>query len=140
MKSTFQSLLIAAILDRLPLDDNIVKTASWSDETLVGTGTVTAEVTKWEQASPNISAWVATVSVLGMTFPSEDPDKSIIQTIHENCLRSCAAFTPGHFVGALPDGAVVAGILPVGHSEIRESEDQFMFTVDFGLAITNTPF
>ena len=140
MKSTFQKILISAILERLNLDDNIVKTASWTSETLTGTGTVTAEVTKWEQAAPNMPAWIAFVSVLGMTFHSEDPDKYIIQTMHENCLQCCADFTPDSFVGTLPEGSTVAGILPVKHSEIRENEDQFMFTVDFGLAIVNTPF
>ena len=59
MKPTFQNTLISAILDRLNLDDNIVKTASWTSETLTGTGTVTAEVTKWEQAAPNMPAWTA---------------------------------------------------------------------------------
>lgn len=137
-KKSFQAALVTAILSSLQLDDQIIRTESWSPETVSGTGTVTVEVSKWEQAAPNVHAWIVYFSVLGMTFSSEDPDKTTIQKMHEDCVRSCTALSADFFV--LPEGASIAGILPVKNSELRENEDQFMFTVDLGLAIINTPF
>lgn len=137
-KKSFQVALVTAILSSLQLDDQIIRTEAWSPETVSGTGTVTVEISKWVQAAPNVHAWIVDLSVLGMTFSSEDPDKSIIKKMHEDCLRSCTSLPSNFFV--LPEGASIAGILPVKNSELRENEDQFMFTVDFGLAIVNTPF
>lgn len=138
-KENFQKVLCGYILEHLVLTGDIVRVDSFTAASMVGTGTVTCEIGNWLQAAPGAKAWMCNISVLGMTFASEDADKSIIRRCHEDVIASISALSKT-FPGYVLEGAAIAGVTPVTNSALRENEDQFMFTVDFGLAITNTPF
>jgi len=139
-----ESQIVRGFLNALDITTaGVVKTDSFNPEAEPdGRGAVTVEITKKEQANPGLPDWFFSVSVIGMTFASEDPNKEIIRKLFGDVCRSVRNWTPAilsRFLSGLTV-VTVAGILPVTNAAIREGSDRFMFTCDFKIAVTDLLF
>ena len=127
--------IVNDILNGITLtQDGAVKTDSFDPDNAPD-GVVTCEVTKLEQLNPGVPDFYVSVSVIGQTFASTDPDKKIIRKLFADVMRSVMAMTTATFTSVTVDG-----ILPISNAAIREGSDRFMFTVDFRLAVGNLTF
>ena len=138
--SDFNSKIVLGILNSITLTpDGAEKTDSFDpDAEPDGPGVVTCEVTKLEQLNPGVPDFFASVSVLGQTFASTDPNKAIIRTLFADVMRSVMSMTAASLTTTT--GLTVDGILPISNAAIREGADRFMFTVDFKIAVGNLSF
>ena len=145
--------LIRAVLDQidLPYGDGVVKVDSYDPEAVPeGDGVITAEITKVEEPNPGLPDYFVSVSVLGFTFVSVDPDKRIVRHLFDVVLNDvsrliAASRTPKarrrqRFEDHLPLGARLAGVREITNAAVREGEDKTLFTVDFQLVITDWRF
>lgn len=142
--SSIEKQIVRGFLNALDITvEGVVKTDSFNPDTEPdGKGAVTVEITKKEQANPGLPDWFLSVSVIGMTFATEDPDKEIVRTLFGDVCRSVRSWKPSILSGFLSGdfNVNVAGILPVTNAAIREGADRFMFTCDFKIAVTDLVF
>ena len=140
-RSTVEETIVRGILNLLPEVSGCVKTPAWNAETIPeGTGVIAAEITKKEQVVFGYPNWWIYLSVMGQTFVSCDPDRKKICAIHDAVLAAVSAWTPAFLSGAMPAGAAVKGILPMGNVMIRENDEKRAFNVDLKLAVTDLTF
>ena len=97
-----------------------------------------AELTNREQPYPGQPIWFISVSLLGLTFASDDPRQEIIRQMYTDTLKSVQGWTPAGLSSTV--GLTIDGILPVTTAAIRGSADRFTFAIDFRLAMSGVSF
>ena len=58
----------------------------------------------------------------------------------DDVLAAYSSLTSTTLASCVPAGAKVLGILPVTNAAIREGADEFQFTVDFKIVVTDLNF
>lgn len=139
--SSFHRNFVRGLLDLVTLRDaTVVKTDSF-DVSNVATGAeLTAEITRIEQANPGLPDYFLHVSILGRSFVSEDPDKEVVRGMFDDVLAAYSTFTSVTLASCVPAGAKVLGVLPVTNAAIREGAEEYMFTVDFRIVVSELNF
>lgn len=145
--SSVHKRIVEALLDAIDVryGDGIVKVDSYDPDKITdGRGVITAEVTKIEQCNPGLPDYFVSVSVLGLSFASEDPDKELIRALFDDAMAALRRLdnetARRNFDLHLPEGARLVGALPVTNAAIREGEDRHMFTIDRQLVFTDLVF
>ena len=135
-----ETTLINGLLNAVTLTDStIVKTAAYNpEETINGNGVLTVEITNREQAYPGQPIYFVSVSVMGLTFASEDGQQTRIRQMFDDTLKSVQGWTASTLSTTV--GLTIDGILPVTTAAIRGSADRFTFSVDFQIAMSNVTF
>lgn len=138
--TNFETKLITGLLNAVTLTSyGIQKTAAYDPaEVIDGEGVLVCEITNREQRYPGVPVWFLSVSLLGMTFASVDPDQSTIRQMFDDTLKSVQGWTASTLSTTV--GMTIDGILPVTTAAIRGSADRFSFSVDFQLAMSNVTF
>ena len=138
--TNFEEKLITGLLNSVTLTSyGVEKTASYSPGDVIdGAGVLVCEITNREQRYPGVPVYFLSVSLLGMTFVSVDPDQSIIREVFDDTLKSVQGWTAAALTTAT--GLTVDGILPITTAAIRGSADRYTFSVDFQLAMSNVQF
>lgn len=136
----FEEKLITGLLNSVTLTSyGVQKTAAYSPGDVIdGAGVLVCEITNREQRYPGGTVWFLSVSLLGMTYASVDPDRAVIRQIFDDTLKSVQGWTAATLTETV--GLKIDGILPVTTAAIRGSEDSFTFSVDFQLAMSDVTF
>ena len=140
MSSNFETTLINGMLTSVNLTSyGVQKTAAYNpDDVIDGAGVLVCEITNREQRYPGVPVWFLSVSIMGMTFDSVDPDQTIIREVFDDTLKSVQGWTASTLSASV--GLTIDGILPVTTAAIRGSADRYTFSVDFQLAMSNVTF
>ncbi len=145
--SSVHKRIVEALLDAIDVryGNGIVKVDCYDPEKITdGRGVITAEVTKVEQCNPGLPDYFVSISVLGLTFSSEDPDKELIRSLFDDAMTALRRLegetARRNFDLHLPAGARLVGVLPVTNAAIREGEDRHMFTIDRRLVFSDLAF
>lgn len=140
-RQTFHRTFVRGLLDLITLrNENVVKTDSFDEATVQTGGELTCEITRIEQANPGLPDYFLHVSILGRTFASEDGTKEVIRGMFDDVLAAYSTFTSVTLASCVPAGAKVLGVLPVTNAAIREGAEEFVFTVDFKIVVSELNF
>ena len=140
-RQTFHRTFVRGLLDLVTLrNESVVKTDSFDAGNVQTGAALTVEITKIEQANPGLPDYFLHVSILGRSFVSEDPDKEIVRGMFDDVLAAYSTFTSVTLAPCVPAGAKVLGILPVTNAAIREGAEEYMFTVDFKIVVSELNF
>lgn len=139
-EQTHESKLITGLLNAVTLTTyGVQKSATYNpDDVIDGNGILVCEITNREQAYPNQPVYLVSVSLMGMTFASVDPDQSIIRQMFDDTMKSVQGWTAATLTTTV--GLTIDGILQITTAAIRGSADRYSFTVDFRLAMSNVTF
>ena len=135
-----ETTLINGLLNAVTLSGyGVQKSAFYNpEETIDGAGILVCEITNREQAYPGQPIYFVSVSIMGMTFASVDPDQSIIRQMFDDAMKSMQGWTAATLTTTV--GLTIDGILPITTAGIRGSADRFTFAVDFRLAMSGVTF
>lgn len=127
-------------LDLVPLSNpNVSKSVSFDLETAQnGAGAFVAAITGVTQANQGLPDYFVDVTLSGLTFPENDPDKQVILTMHAEALSAVQAFTPQILSAALgfTDPAAVIGIINLDSSFAYDGSTN-IFRINFRLVTTD---
>lgn len=139
-EQTHESKLITGLLNAVTLTTyGVQKSATYNpDDVIDGSGILVCEITNREQAYPNQPVYWVSVSLMGMTFASSDPDQSVIEQMFADTMKSVQGWTASSLTTTV--GLTIDGILQITTAAIRGSADRFSFTIDFRLAMSNVTF
>ena len=140
MAENVEKRLIDGLLSAVSLSDTgIEKRPFYDPETPVsGDGVFICELTNRQQAYPGQPIWFVSVSLLGLTFISDDPQQSIIRQMYTDALRSVQGWTAAGLTTAV--GLKIDGILPITTAAIRGTDKDYRFAIDFRLAMSDVSF
>lgn len=139
--SSFHRNFVRELLGLVTLrNESVVKTDSFAVANVATGAELTCEITKIEQANPGLPDYFLHVSILGRSFASEDPDKEVVRGMFDDALAAYRTFTSVTLAPCIPAGAKVLGVLPVTNAAIREGAEEYMFTVDFKIVVTDLIF
>lgn len=141
LRQSFHRTFVRGVLDLVTLrNTSVVKTDSFDDTHVVTGAELTAEITRVEQANPGLPDYFIHVSILGRTAVAEDTTKETVRGMFDDVLAAYSSLTSTTLASCVPAGAKVLGILPVTNAAIREGADEFQFTVDFKIVVTDLNF
>ena len=128
------------ILDLITLSNpDVVKSVSFDLETAQnGAGAFVAAITGVTQANQGLPDYFVDVTLSGLTFPENDPDKQIILTMHAEALSAVQSFTPQLLTASLgfTGSAAVIGIINLDSSFAYDGSTN-IFRINFRLVTTD---
>ena len=134
-------LLAQKILDAIPLTPaGATKAHDFGDASINPAGTVVCQVSDVTQPNLGLPDYFLTMSVQGLTFASVDPGQTVISQLYADCVNAISTMTPADLPGALPEGAVLAAVMPISTGRIEEDEDQFGFSITFQIVAIDLHF
>lgn len=129
-------------LDLVTLSNpNVTKSVSFDLETAQnGAGSFVAAITGVTQANQGLPDYFVDVTLSGLTFPENDPDKQVILTMHAESLSAVQSFTPSQLTTALGfvAPAAVVGIINLDSSFAYDGQTN-IFRIMFRLVCTDMP-
>ena len=140
MAENAEKKLIDGLLGAVALSDTGIEKRPFYDpeNPVSGAGVLVCELTNREQPYPGQPIYFVSVSLLGLTFASDDPQQSVIRQMYTDTLKSVQGWTAAGLTTSV--GLKIDGILPVTAAAIRGNADRYTFAIDFRLAMSDVSF